>query len=258
VSRGLDVSQYQATVDWAQVKTAGAAFGFARISDGTANPDAFFAANWRGMQSHGIVRGAYQYFRASVDPTAQADLVAMSLQSAGGLLPQDLPVVLDIETADGQPESTVAARMQTWLGAVEAHTGRKPIVYTSAGTYPVTSAAFASYPLWVANYGATCPSLPNGWSAWRFWQTTSSGGINGVSGAVDLDEFDGTLAELTAFAGGSGSEAGLPGMESDAMPLLTRQDASASDAAGGAMGQAGRSDVSLDAGAAACAPRGGP
>src|SRR5207245_9703027 len=85
--------------------------------------------------------------------------------------------------------------------------------YTSAGTYPVTSAAFASYPLWVANYGATCPSMPVGWSQWKFWQTSSTGSVSGITGAVDLDEFNGTLADLMSFggaAGGTGRAAGTP------------------------------------------------
>jgi hypothetical protein len=48
-----------------------------------------------------VVRGSYQYFRASQDPMAQANLVVSSLNAAGGLQPGDLPVVMDMETADG-------------------------------------------------------------------------------------------------------------------------------------------------------------
>src|SRR5258708_13402384 len=103
--------------------------------------------------------------------------------------------------------------MRTGLVGVAAQTRRTPIIYTSAGTYPVTSAAFASYPLWVANYGATCPSMPVGWSQWEFWQTSSTGSVSGITGGVDLDEFNGTLSDLMSFggaAGGAGGDAGTP------------------------------------------------
>ena len=205
--RGVDVSKYQGAIKWPEVSAAGIGVGFARISDGTANPDAYFTANWQGMKAQGMVRGAYQYFRASVDPTAQANLVMASLQRAGGLDAADLPVVMDIETADGQAEATIESNMRTWLSAVSAHTLRTPIIYTSAGTYPVKSAAFAAYPLWVADYGATCPSMPTGWSRWMFWQTSSSGSVNGITGAVDLDEFDGTLGDLSASRTDAGMRA---------------------------------------------------
>jgi lysozyme len=201
---GVDVSTYQGTIAWAQVKAAKIDFAFARISDGTTHPDAQFASNWQGMKSAGLVRGAYQYFRASQDAAGQANLVVSSLATAGGLLPGDLPVVLDLETADGQSESTIEAHVQTWLVAVAAQTGRAPIVYTSLGTYPVTTSAFASYPLWVADWTTACPAMPNGWSDWKFWQYSDTGSVPGISGAVDLDEFDGTLADLTSFGGGRG------------------------------------------------------
>jgi lysozyme len=268
---GVDVSKYEATISWTQVKAAGIAFAFARISDGTANPDAYFAANWKGMKAQGIVRGAYQFFRASVDPTAQANLVVTSLQQAGGLQAGDLPVVMDIETADGQTESTIESNMRTWLGVVAAQTRLTPIIYTSAGTYPVTTAAFASYPLWVANYGATCPSMPTGWSQWKFWQTSSTGTVSGISGAVDLDQYNGTLADLMNFGAGAGSDAGTPGA-SDAGPtdasmsgnaqgpapgtdagMTNIASAGGSDDAGAAMGSAG-SGLRADASTTPCHP----
>jgi lysozyme len=214
--KGVDVSTYQGSVNWTSAKAAGIEFAFARISDGTANPDNQFTSNWKGMKAAGVIRGAYQYWRASVDPTAQADLVASSLQSAGGLLAGDLPVVMDIETADGQSASTIEANMKTWLAAVEQKTGKKPLIYTSMGTYPISATTYDTYTLWVANYGATCPSMPVGWTQWAFWQNSDSGSVSGISGGVDTDVFNGTLAQLQTLAGagtktsdaGSGSSSG--------------------------------------------------
>lgn len=201
VVHGVDVSTYQGTIMWSQVKAAGIDFAFARISDGTTHPDAQFASNWMGMRGAGVTRGSYQYFRAGADPAAQANLVVSSLNAAGGLQPRDLPVVMDLETTDGQPASTIEANMRTWLAIVQAQTGRSPIIYTSSGLYPVMTAAFASYPLWVANWTTGCPTMPIGWSTWKFWQYSDMGAVSGIAVPVDLDEFDGTLAALTSFAG---------------------------------------------------------
>ena len=204
--KGIDVSTYQGAVNWSSVKSSGIQFAFARISDGTANPDNQFEANWKGMKAEGIVRGSYQYWRAGVDPTAQANLVISSLKNAGGMVAGDLPVVMDIETNDGvSSQSTIIANMQTWLAAVEKGTGIKPIIYTSIGTYPITSTMFSSYVLWVANYGVSCPSIPAGWTKWAFWQNADTGVAGG-----DSDEFNGTLAELGGYTlmGGSGSSSG--------------------------------------------------
>ena len=212
VTAGVDVSAYQGSIAWAQVKASGIAFAFARVSDGATTVDAEFANNWRAMKSAGLVRGAYQFFRASEDPLAQASLALSMLADAGGREPGDLPAVMDIETADGESSATVRARMATWIDAVARGTGAPPLLYTNAATSAVIGTAFAGEPLWVANWGATCPTMPDGWSAWTFWQHSDMGTVPGVTTAVDLDEFDGTLAELLSFAALAG-DAGVPAGE---------------------------------------------
>src|SRR5579871_5548852 len=92
--KGVDVSEYQGTIDWASVKSAGIGFGIARVSDGAHHSDAYFASNWSGMKKNGIIRGVYQFFRASQDPKAQAKVVADAVGSLGA---DDLPPVADVE-----------------------------------------------------------------------------------------------------------------------------------------------------------------
>ena len=207
VVKGVDVSTYDGVVDWNAAKGAGIAFAFARVSDGLTHPDDKFAPNWPAMKTAGVVRGAYQYFRASEDPVAQANMVVKALANAGGLVAGDLPVVADVETADGQTAKVVETKLAAWLDVIEKSTGRPAIVYTSIGTWPVTTTTFANRPLWVANYGVSCPSLPAGWTAWKFWQSSDVGTVKGITTKVDLDEFAGTLAQLLDFAGDAGAPA---------------------------------------------------
>ena len=66
--KGIDVSKWQATIDWAKVAGDGVKFAIARASHGLNFDDAYFTANWQGMKANGIVRGVYQFFAPTQDP----------------------------------------------------------------------------------------------------------------------------------------------------------------------------------------------
>jgi lysozyme len=195
--RGVDVSSYQGAIDWRKVKAAGVTFAFARVSDGLDVVDDRFAANFAAMKRAGVRRGAYQYFRASADPEAQADLLLSAVRRSGRA---DLPLVVDVETADGQSPEVVQARLARWLRRVERRTRRQPIVYTSPVMGETLGGRFGAYRLWVAHYEVACPDLPDGWERWSFWQHSSTGRVDGIAGDVDLDHFAGTLAQLRRLA----------------------------------------------------------
>lgn len=197
---GVDVSYYQGTINWAQVKAAGKSFAIARVDDGSyVDPD--FATNWAGMKSAGLIRGAYQFFRASDDPTTDANIL---LSHMGALGPGDLPPTLDVEVTDGQSVATIVSHMQTWLSYVKQKTGRTPMIYTAPGFWSqLGNPNLSAYTLWVANWGVSCPGIPGGWSGFKFWQYADNGSVGGISGNVDLDEFNGSLADLQVIAGGA-------------------------------------------------------
>lgn len=201
---GMDVSHYDGAINWATAKSSGIDFAFVKATEGTTFVDPTFATNWTGMKSAGVVRGAYHFFHANVDPHAQASFV---VQTVGQLEAGDLPLVIDLETTDGQSAATVAANALAFLDAVKTATGKKPIVYVSPGFMNGSAAnasGFASYSLWVANWGVSCPDVPSPWAGWAFWQHSATGTVPGVpASAVDLDTFNGTLADLHAFGGGT-------------------------------------------------------
>ena len=199
VLTGVDVSQYAGTVDWPSMKGSGIYFAFARVSDGT-NLDNSFDTNYAGIQTAGMVRGAYQFFEPAQDPVAQANLC---LSKIGSLSPGDLPPVLDVEKTGGQSPSAIISEIQAWVTAVQQATGRTPIIYTSASFWngSVSSSAFSMNSLWIADWGVQCPNLPSTWSQWQFWQYSDSGSIKGVGGTFDLDEFNGDLFALQAMTG---------------------------------------------------------
>jgi lysozyme len=199
-TKGIDVSKWQDTINWTSVKNAGIAFAFIRLSDGANTKDAKFAANWAGAKSVGIIRGAYQFFRPAQSVTTQAD---MMIAAIGTYTPGDLPPVIDVEDDGGLAPATVASRVRQWVDRVQNALGVTPIVYT--GKYFWRDevggpSSFAPNPLWIAQYTSLCPDLPGPWTRWTFWQYTDSGSVAGVPGPVDTNRFNGSLAQLQAFA----------------------------------------------------------
>jgi len=198
---GIDVSFWQAAVNWQSVKNAGIGFAIVRVSYGTSK-DTWFDTNWQGMKDVGLVRGAYQFFLPDQDPIAQADLM---LSAMGPLGEGDLPPVLDVEDTGGLGPAALSDRIATWIAHVEPVIGRKPIIYTGKYFWQdnVQSTAFGEYPLWIPNYSFNCPNLPDGyWNDWLFFQYTDKGSVPGVSGNVDRNLWNGSLADLKAFANG--------------------------------------------------------
>ena len=95
--------------------------------------------------------------------------------------------------------ASYSAWLAQWLTAVEAATGIIPTIYTRASWWNqwVTPGQWGKYPLWVANYGVTKPTLPRDWTGkpWSLWQWGTSQ-TPGIKTPVDSDWFDGTEAQL--------------------------------------------------------------
>jgi GH25 family lysozyme M1 (1,4-beta-N-acetylmuramidase) len=200
--KGIDVSYYQGSINWTSVKGAGVQYAFIRVSDGLGTPDSKFDTYWADSRAAGVLHGAYQFFRPSEDPIAQADLLLSKIGNQ--IAADDLPPVLDVESADGLSASQVAAKVKQWVDHVTAALGRPPIIYT--GYYfwrdSVGDADESASPLWHAQYtSAACPMIADAWSDWAFWQYTSSGSVAGIAGNVDVDRWNGDMASLTAFLG---------------------------------------------------------
>ncbi len=195
--KGIDVYHGDnggAAIDWNAVKSAGIDFAFAKATESTNFHDSMFPTNWSGMKSAGIVRGAYHFFHADVDPVAQAQyfLAYVGTVSAGDLL------VLDLETTNNQTQATIAANAASFLSYVQTNSGVTPFLYTSPAFLSDFS-ALSAYPLWVANYGVSCPNVPAAWTTYTFWQSTGTGSLGPISGALDLDTFNGDLTQLQAL-----------------------------------------------------------
>ncbi len=204
VTQGVDVSKWQGTINWTKVLAGDVHFVIARVSDGT-YLDVQFDSYWKALESAGVVRGAYQFFEPATDPIVQADIL---LSKMGPMKPGVLPPTLDVEAAGGKTPAQVEAAVKQWIDYVSAKLGVTPIIYTGAWFWDpsVASSAQSKLPLWTSNYCSNCcAKVPTAWTDWLIWQWGDTGTVAGISGACDMDEFNGDLAALQAYVSGGAS-----------------------------------------------------
>ena len=203
---GVDVSDWQGSIDWAQVAASGRKFALTKASQGNYYQASSFAANWAGMKANGLVRGAYHWIDGTVGGAAQADYY---LGTVGGFGPGDLPPTIDWEcnsTSCGNGGTVSNAQLAQvaadFIAEIKARTGLPTMIYTSPGIWSGfgSPGQFGGDPLWVANWGVSCPDVPSPWSGWAFWQYADNGSVPGIGGKVDLDQFNGDLAALDRYA----------------------------------------------------------
>jgi len=192
---GIDVSHYQADIDWNAVASQGVQFAFVKASEGMTLNDTLFCDNWSELKAAGIRRGAYHFFRPKTPSFEQA----MNFHTAVRLEPGDLPPVLDVEVLDGVSKVELVSSVLTWLYLIEIHYGVKPILYTNLKFYNKYLAGhFEEYPLWVARYSRREPA-PAGGRDWQFWQYGNRGRLHGIDGPVDFNVFQGDKGQLDSL-----------------------------------------------------------
>jgi GH25 family lysozyme M1 (1,4-beta-N-acetylmuramidase) len=197
--QGLDVSDFDGTVDWIRVKQAGYTFAFAKATEGE-------------MEGVGIIRGAYHFFRPTIDAKAQAKHFLDYVNSVDPIGVNDLPPVIDLEHYPASVEQQWNSlskpervqRVKKWIDVIESEINRKPIIYTSYGFWNGWMRGvrdFSGYPLWVAHYTPNPqPLIPNEWDRWTFWQYSDHAEIPGIlESREDVNRFNGSLSDLIAF-----------------------------------------------------------
>lgn len=195
-AEGIDVSHFQGTVNWQQVKAAGNAFAYMKVSEGMTVTDSELANNWPGSGAAGLLRGGYHTFTLGDDGIKQAQNFIDSLNGVKADLLGALPPALDIEPLGKANLQEASSEILAWLTAVEAASGCRPIIYTNPDSWDETlKDQFEGYKLWLADYSST-PTLPDGWTSWLFWQYSSGGTVAGIDGDTDLDRFSGDTVDL--------------------------------------------------------------
>ena len=192
---GFDVSQYQGEIDWEKVQyvenTFLLQFVFVRATAGKDVTDGCFNYNWAEAKKKNMIRGAYHYYRPNENSLQQAENFIKTVKLRSG----DLPPVLDIEKLpENQPVDSLKKGLKRWLEKVDKHYKVRPIIYTGEKYYDAfLKDEFSDYTFWIANYNFFVEDIKDDW---LFWQFTESATVEGISGNVDINIYNGTPKQL--------------------------------------------------------------
>jgi lysozyme len=204
---GIDVSKWQAEINWAAVKAAGTRFAFIKATEGGDHEDERFRQNWNGAKAAGIPVGAYHFVFWCRPAHEQAQWFVQHIPRD----PNALPPVLDLEWNGHSrtcprkvPRDVALEKARIMLRELEAHTGKVPIIYTDITFHKEVlegEREFDRYPFWLRSVAARPEERYVG-RPWAFWQYTTTGRIPGIRGDVDRNAFYGTEQEFAGWLRG--------------------------------------------------------
>ncbi len=191
---GVDVSYYQGNVDWHALAAQGVEFAFIKATEGIDHNDTQFAMNWENARESAVYVGAYHFFRFENDGAEQAENFIRTVPVTENTLPPVIDVEL-YESLDGEPDvAQTQQELREMLELLEAHYGKKPILYAAPNTYRTYIRDFADdYPIWISNY------YYEPYFDWTFWQYTDSGLLEGYDGDqkyIDLNVYCGSMTQF--------------------------------------------------------------
>lgn len=197
ISKGIDVSKFQGSINWSKVKADGVEFAFIRVgyrgygSAGTLNEDVQYQNNISGALSVGIPVGVYMFSQAITtdEAVAEAEYILQRIKKYN----ITLPVIMDYEFA-GSPGRLRAANLSkaqataicnAFCEKVE-NAGYDAMVYADYNmltNYLNPGQIANKYKIWIARWN-TSTGYSGDYSAWQF---TNAGNVDGIAGVVDLD-----------------------------------------------------------------------
>ena len=190
---GIDVSSYQDSIDWQQVKQAGVEFAMIRLGyrgyvSGALDLDDCFLENMEGALDAGIPVGVYFFSQALTEEEAveEAEYVLNWVRG------YDItyPIVFDWEEVDAQARTDEMNMLKLTACAVAfcetiEEAGFTPAVYFNQayGYQQLNLPSLKDYVFWLAAYEET----PTFHFDFQMWQYTSQGTVPGIQGPVDLN-----------------------------------------------------------------------
>ncbi|GAA1670856.1 lysozyme [Fodinicola feengrottensis] len=206
--KGMDVASYEGNVNWATAWKNGAKFAYAKATESTTYTNPYFAQQYNGSFTVGMIRGAYHFALPNKSGgAAQADYFV----AHGGGWSKDgktLPGAVDMEWnpySGGDCYGLSTASMVSWIKAFSneyhAKTTRYPVIYTATAWWSECTANKGNFsatnPLWLANYNGSPGTMPYHWGTYTIWQSADHGTFPG-----DQDVFNGAYDRLQALANG--------------------------------------------------------
>ncbi len=192
---GVDVSKYQKSIDWEEVKSSGVDYAILRVgyrgygSEGRIVIDENFESHASGASAAGIPIGVYFFSQATTVEEAreEADMVIESVKNYN----ITYPIVFDTEHI---PDSSARANDLEVSALTEIadafcqrikDSGYEPMIYANERwlLLHLDLRKLTDYPIWLAAYR---DDLKFPYHI-KMWQYTEKGSVAGIEGNVDLN-----------------------------------------------------------------------
>ena len=194
--RGIDVSEHQHSVDWAQVAESGVDFAFIRLgrrgyTEGGLFEDPYYRQNLAGALENGLEVGVY-FFSQAVTVLEAIEEAQFVIDRLGGYQ-ITMPVVFDWEKIPDTPSArSNDLSMETRTDCAVAfcqtirNAGYEPCVYfnRTLGYYGYDLSRLTDYRFWFSLPEMGYPSF---YYAVDFWQYSFTEPIPGVEGVADMN-----------------------------------------------------------------------
>ena len=184
---GIDVSSYQKDIDWSTTAAdKNIKFVFVKATEGATHQSRHYRRNIDNARKHGVKVGSYHFLRT----TSSIDAQFANFTSIVKADEQDIVPLIDVETRRGWSNQQLQDSVKKFADLIESHYGVRPMIYTSSSFFnSYLGADFAVYPLFIARYSKSEPTLQFG-AKWTLWQFSDRGRIQGIDAYVDLCRFN--------------------------------------------------------------------
>ena len=190
---GIDVSKYQSSIDWEQVKTAGVKFVIIRIGyrgygSGALVLDPMFEQHFTNARNAGLKVGVYFFSQAVNEEEAREEAMGCAYVLNGRKL--DYPIYFDTEASGGKNGRADGLGVEdrtkcaiAFCEEVKAQ-GYQPGVYASTLWFRkrIDLNRLKSYSIWNAHYNVAGSPI-----ACDLWQGTCTARIPGYGGQIDVN-----------------------------------------------------------------------
>ena len=189
IAKGIDVSQHNSRINWAEVQKEGIDFVILRLgwvgNKENHTLDTYFKENYESCVRLGIPVGVYVYSYCENEETVKSDAKWTAEQLKGKKI--TYPVFIDME--DSQIENldvqTLTDISKTFCEELKTSGYSKVGIYANKNwlVNKLDVSQLSKYSIWLAHY--TDKTDYSG--KYDMWQYTSSGTVNGIIGNVDMN-----------------------------------------------------------------------
>lgn len=186
--KGIDVSSWQAEIDWEKVKP-NIAFAILRCGYGKdveKQDDKWFKRNVTECERLNIPYAAYLYSYAKTESSVDSE-AAHVLRLIKGYKPFCVYYDLEDVTQNDLGKNTLTAFAKRFCEKIKS-SGYKVGVYANENWFKnfldVSALHNAGYSIWCAKYSTNKPNIA---APYDLWQYTSSGTVAGIVGGVDMN-----------------------------------------------------------------------